>query len=295
MGHDLMDDLETRLRAGRPRAARPDDDAFDPDLLARVSAQPVPRRRGATRTLALPVAAAVTLAATLAIVLVGGPGPVGTPSSAAAIEQTLRWFDPPAGTVLHSRSVETQGGRTTERETWQADGAMRQRVDGEPESSGDAFYDAATNTIYKGMPVKSTVPAELPAGDPVVQKVRHLLQNGLMTVTGPAMHQGVEAWEISLNADAGRPVWKLWVSAADGKPLELRDPGRNGKEPTQVRWETYEVLRGDDAKAQTTLEGAHPTARVVRDPAKVAEALERLGLTKAQPGQAKGRPGPPKR
>jgi hypothetical protein len=238
MGHDLMDD---RLRAARPHSAKPDDDAFDADLLARLQAQPVDRRRGT----ALPVAAAVTLAVTAAILLVGGPGPAGTPASAAAIEQTLRWLDPPAGAVLHSRSVETQGGRTTEREAWQSGDASLQLVDGKPESAGTA-RDA-----------KSTVPEDLPAGDPIVQKVRYLLEHGHMTVTGPETHDGVEAWRISLNADAGRPVWKLWVSTADGKPLELRDPGRDANEAPQViRWETYEVLRGDAATAARQRLGA---------------------------------------
>ena len=66
-----------------------------------------------------------------------------------------------------------------------------------------------------------------------------------MTVTGREMHNGIDTWAISLKPDVGRPVWTLWVSAADGKPVELRDPGRDASEQPQViRWPTYEVLPG---------------------------------------------------
>lgn len=102
-----------------------------------------------------------------------------------------------------------------------------------------------------------------------------------MLVPGRERHNGVDAWAISLRPDAGRPAWTLWVSAADGKPLELQDPGRDAYEPPHVvRWPTYELLRGEDADADAdqllTLRGAHPTARVVRDPARVAAAERRL-------------------
>jgi hypothetical protein len=58
-------------------------------------------------------------------------------------------------------------------------------------------------------------------------------------------HDGADAWAISLKRGEGRPVWTLWVSAADGRPLELRDPGRDANEAPQViHWPVYEVLRG---------------------------------------------------
>ena len=64
-----------------------------------------------------------------------------------------------------------------------------------------------------------------------------------MAVTGPENHNGTEAWAISLKQDAGRPAWTIWVYASDGKPLELRDPGRDANEAPQIiRWPTYEVL-----------------------------------------------------
>jgi hypothetical protein len=96
-----------------------------------------------------------------------------------------------------------------------------------------------------------------------------------MTVTGRTPHNGHDAWEISLIADAGRPVWKVWVSASDGKPLELRDPGRDAnEEPSTIRWETYEVLSGAGAARLATLQGAHPTAKVVTDHDEVNAAWE---------------------
>ena len=61
------------------------------------------------------------------------------------------------------------------------------------------------------------------------------------------------------------------MSVADGKPLELRDPGRDASEPPQViSWSTYEVLPASGADRLLTLTGAHPSARVVRDAAQVA-------------------------
>jgi hypothetical protein len=286
MGPDLTDDLDRRLRAARPRAARADEHAFDADLLARVREQPIAARR---RAVALPVAAGATLTATAVVLLGGGPGPVGGPSSAAAVSQALHWLSPPRGTTLHVRSVATQGGRTTTRELWQSadhPASQRERFGGQIayETARDGLYDPATDTIYagaeggaSGKAAPGTPGANLPPGDAVVDKVRILLQEGHMTVTGREMHNGTEAWAISLKRDAGRPVWTLWVSAADGKPLELRDPGRDANEAPQViRWPTYEVLPGTGAQRLLTLKSAHPSARVVDDPAQSAAAARRL-------------------
>jgi hypothetical protein len=292
--HDVTDDLDRRLRAARPRAARVEDDAFDGALLARVRHQPVAARRTVPRAVALPVAAGVTLTATAAVMLGGGPGDVGGPSSAAAITQALRWLSPPPGTVLHSRSVETQDGRTTAREIWQSSddpAAQREAVDGprDYEIAGAALYDPAGDTIYdapsgqapsdKAPSPRKAADERLPVADPIVAKVRMLLGEGHMEVRGRELHDGVDAWAIALKPGAGRPVWTLWVAAADGKPLELRDPGRDASEaPQAVRWSTYEVLPEAAAAAQTTLSGAHPSARVVRDPAQAAAAAQRLGI-----------------
>ena len=277
MEHDVTHDLDRRLRAARPAAARIDEDAFDAELLTRLREGPIARRRSVPRGVAVPVAAGVTLTATALVMLGGAPGDVGGPSSAAAITQALHWLSPPSGTILHVRSVETQGGRTTTREFWQsADDpkAARLRVGGSEsyETAGENRYDPATDTIHVG----GAPPAgqlgkpgggrATPSGDPIVAKVKMLLQDGQLKVTGREVHNGVEAWEIALRPDAGRPVWKLWVATADGKPLELRDPGRDANEAPQViRWPTYEVLRGAGAARLLTLRGAHPTADVVRD------------------------------
>jgi hypothetical protein len=111
-----------------------------------------------------------------------------------------------------------------------------------------------------------------------VTKVRMLLQDGRMTVTGRELHDGIDAWAISLNPDVGRAGWTLWVSVADGKPLEVRDPGRNaGDQPQVIRWSVYETLADDTATHPLlTLAGAHPTAHVVHDPAQAAAAEQSL-------------------
>jgi hypothetical protein len=308
--HDLTDDLHRRLRAARPAAAHVDEHAFDGDLLTRVQQEPIAARRAVPRAVSMPIAAGVIVVASAAVVLGGGPDSVGGPASAAAItQQTLSWLDPPAGTILHVRSVETMGTQTTTREYWEsADDphAERELVEGTTtyEASGDALYDPATNTIYDpysspkstaGGPAdknsaKGTIanpaPAaagktgedSAPAADPVVSKVRVLLEEGVMTVTGPELHDGVDTWAVSLKADLGEPVWTLWVSVADGKPVELRDPGSNASaQPQVIRWPVYEVLNADAATQQLlTLTGAHPSADVVHDPAQAAAAAQRL-------------------
>lgn len=286
MAHDVTDELDRRLRAARPAMARVDEDAFDAQLLARVREQPIAARRTVRRAVAVPVAAGVTLTATAVVMLGGGPGDVGGPSSASAITQALRWLNPPRGTILHVRSVETQGAQTTTRELWQSAShpqSERQVITGAQsfETAGDGLYDPATDTIYDspaGAPAAGK-PGDgaMPAGDPLVDKVRILLAEGRMTVTGREIHNGTAAWAISLKPDAGRPVWTLWVSAADGKPLELRDPGRDASEQPQViRWPTYEVLPGSDANGLLTLTGAHPSARVVHDANRAEAAAQRL-------------------
>jgi hypothetical protein len=77
--------------------------------------------------------------------------------------------------------------------------------------------------------------------------------------------EGKDVWAVSLKADAGRPVWTLYVSRVDGRPLELFDPGRDANEaPQTIRWPVYEVLRDvADPTALLTLQGAHPGARVI--------------------------------
>jgi hypothetical protein len=298
MEHDVMQ----RLRAARPRV---DDDAFDAELLARVREQPIETRtrRSLPRAVAIPVAAGVTLTVTGVVMLAGGPGDVGGPSSASAITQALHWLDPGADQILHARSIATQDGRTTTREVWQssddpADQRLRVEDASTYEVSGDAFYDPATDTIYDGPSgpaakgaaggaavEKSRVPVPankgrdpaLPSGDPIVEKVRILLSEGHMSVTGLENHNGTQAWAISLKPDAGRPAWTIWVDAGNGKPLELRDPGRDaGEAPQTIRWTSYEVLPDTGADRLLTLTGAHPTARVVHDPAEVDAARQRL-------------------
>ena len=294
MAHDL--DIDARLRAARPRAAVHDPQAFDARLLDTVRRQPVAARRSIPRSVTLATVAALAVAA--AVLLGGGPDGVGGPSAAAAITRALHWLNPPSGTVLHARSSETQGARTTIREVWQsADDPAGERVvittgAQRYETSRGYLYDPAANTIYAVDTPSPPDGAELRYGDPIVQKVKTLLEQGDMEVSGPVTHHGTSAFAISLKATAARPTWTLWVSAADGRPLELRDPGRDASEAPQViTWSSYEVLSGSSASAQASLRTAHPDARVVADPEAVDAALSRLtGVTSeevAKPGAAK--------
>ena len=254
------------------RAAHADEDAFDAALLARVREQPIAARRTVPRAVAVPVAAGVTVTATAVVMLGGGPGDVGGPSSASAITQALHWLNPPPGTILHVRSVETLGGADHHARVLAVGGPPRLRA---PARRGRAGLrdrgqralrpghrhdlrraarrrgrrrptsKAGAEKRRAGTPASGKPGDGLPAGDPIVDKVRILLQEGQMVVSGREIHNGTEAWAISLKPDVGRPVWTLWVSAADGKPLELRDPGRDASEQPQViRWPTYEVLPG---------------------------------------------------
>jgi hypothetical protein len=267
MEHAVRDELERRLHASRPEVAG---DAVDEALLERVRALPVERRRVAPRV--APVAALAAVIAAAVVLLTGGPG--GTPSASALTQAALRWFTPPAGTILHVRSVATQGGVTTTRENWvSADHPEQEREllttrGVTQETAGESSYDAATNTIHEAPAEKAgkSPLAGLPASDEIVGKVRVLLEQGDMVVSGRATIDGQDAWAISLKADAGRPVWTLYV-ADDGRPLELRDPGRDANEaPQTIRWPLYEVLRDvANPDALVTLQGAHPGARVVTD------------------------------
>jgi hypothetical protein len=287
MGNDVIDDLDRRLRAARPAAAEPEWGAVDDDLLARVREQPLAARRTLPRAVPIAAAAGVTLTAAVAVMLAGGPGDIGGPSSAAAIsQQALRWLEPAGHTVLHTRAIETRSGTRTAHEYWvsadnPADAREIETGDGgDLERSGDAFYDAMTNTIYDppagaktglgGTPVDKRIGAT----DPMVLRVRTLLRGGDMTVSDRTESiAGVQSWKISLKSGLNRRPWSMWVDASNGKPIELRDPGDGDQ---VIRWTIYEVLPDSHAASLTTLEGAHPTARVVRDQAQIEAAQERL-------------------
>jgi hypothetical protein len=190
--------------------------------------------------------------------------------------------------VLHTRAVETQGESTQVVEFWQAadhPGAARTRVTGSGpafETAGDQLYDPSTDVIYDvpggDKDGKSPVPIGGSAlGDPMVTKVRMLLQRGDMVVSGPEDHGGTRAYVIALKPDVGRPVWRLWVSAADGRPLELSDPGRDANEaPQEIRWPVYEVVPAADASSSLSLPAAHPDARVVDDADAAGAAMQRI-------------------
>ncbi len=300
-------DVDERIRAARPPIA---DSEPDDALLRRVMAQPVPRRR--RRPVAIPAVAVAALVAA-AFVLLGGD----TPENASALSQAMRWFDPPAGTILHSRIVDDNGQA---REFWVDVGHPEHSRTIEPdglEVGAGAIYDPATNTVYldngrrpsavKGgkdtedmakrdaikkakldaedpgatetrpAPGRVDKPADenLPAGDPFVAKVRVLIDLGHAVVKGREVHDGVDAWAITLAAGERAP-WTVWVRADNGKPLAFTDPGdpARDKAPENGVWATYEKLdRGD---VPLTVRAAHPDAKVVTDGAQFDARLQRV-------------------
>ena len=111
------------------------------------------------------------------------------------------------------------------------------------------------------------------AGDTIVAKVRTLLAIGNAEVRGRAVYNGHDAWVIGLKPGEGGPDWKLYVSADDGKPLGLHDPGRGRDAPEDAKWSTYEIAPDS---TPLTLTAAYPDARVVRDDAEYSAAMERF-------------------
>jgi hypothetical protein len=158
-------------------------------------------------------------------------------------------------------------GKTVDRSAPASPSATKKTVPAPPRATEQQEQKATTKTA--GDPMI--------AGDPIIGKVRLMLQRGDMQVSGPQLHDGTDAWAISSKPNGGRPVWTLWVSASDGKPLELRDPGDGDQ---AVRWTTYEVLPAERATQQLSLTAAHPTARVVRDLDQALAAQRRLGIVK---------------
>lgn len=172
MEHPVNDPVHDRLRAARPNEAAVPDTAFDRELLERLMAQPMPHRHQAASRRLSPRRAVLAVAAVTAaaIALAGGPGFIGGPSAApAAVTEAMRWFDPPAGTILHFRSeltsVTPEGGtREVVQELWQsADDPARlrkiERADGVvAESVGGDLYDRERQTIYVEVPAR---PGEL--------------------------------------------------------------------------------------------------------------------------------------
>lgn len=283
MAHDMTDILDRRLLASRPSAADASAYACDEALLDRLREQPIAARRAVPVKVATPVAAGVAAVAAGLLLLGGGPG---SPDAAAAVTQTLHWLTPSPGTILHARSVETNRGDVTTRDYWQSGddpSKLRERIDGQRsfERSGDEYYDPATNTIYApgdgvnkaklpGAIVPPAKDGSLPAGDPMVIKVRMLLAAGHMEVGDLDHHNGVDAWPISLKPGLDRQPWTLWVSADDGKPLELHDGYQT------IRWTAYDVTSGDGNAAVLSVRAAHPDAQVVTDPEAVMQAEARL-------------------
>jgi hypothetical protein len=109
-----------------------------------------------------------------------------------------------------------------------------------------------------------------------VNEIRRLLRTGAARVGGETVHDGVDAFPITVSPGGAR--WTMWARADDGRPLELRVDGRVPDAPglETVRWPVYEVVPGDRAQRLLTIAGAHPGAKRVRDASAYAAAERRL-------------------
>lgn len=113
------------------------------------------------------------------------------------------------------------------------------------------------------------------AGDTTVAEIRTLLERGRARVVGRESHDGVEAYVIELHASGKRRT--LWTAVSDGRPLELRiDDGPGTAALQTTTWRVYELLSGGSADALVTERGAHPDARIVRDPDAFEAAQARM-------------------
>jgi hypothetical protein len=308
MGHLVSDDLDRRLRATAPAV---DAQAYDAALLERVRALPVqPRSR---RRRAAPLVALAAAAVAAIVLLAGGPG--GGPATASAIEQALRWFDPPHGTVLHIRMTEVaRDGTRLEREVWQsADDPARERdlvrrgdTVYETAGKGEAIYDPATDTIYEsaggqGQAVPGLKPVEgMSAADKA--KSAKLAKDG--KVPGPdAKGQGVPAEEPvggpivskvrSLLAGGravvrgrvthdGQAAWAIGLKPGLARPgwtlwIAAADGRPLGLHDPGGLDATWSVYEVQPGgDARLTLTAAHPGARLVHDLDQYSAALQRL-------------------
>jgi len=232
------------------------------------------------------------------------------PEPASAAERARVALAAPVGTILHvvtdTRAVGADARALAARsETWQdtappygrrevATGAGGRRTEVASVGGRDAFYDAARNTIYvepeggAGQPALG-VPEPAPAaggattGEPLVDQVRLLLDEGRLRETGRAVVD--ERAAVRLAWDDGHAEYAYLVDAETYAPLEWRIRDRDGATTTIV-FRTYEGLeRTDGTRALLDLTAQHPGARVVRDAAAYRAAYDRvLGSAAPPPG-----------
>jgi hypothetical protein len=107
-------------------------------------------------------------------------------------------------------------------------------------------------------------------------QIRKLLGQGKAELGPETTHAGITALPITFwpnGTGPESPRWTLWTVADDGRPLELRIDNGPGTDPLQTtRWTVYELVDS----APLTLTGAHPGARIVRDPDAYEAATARL-------------------
>jgi hypothetical protein len=189
----------------------------------------------------------------------------------------------PAGDEAAARAAKRAAagpaGRAAPRETEPAaEAAARAAKQAVPADASAAEKAAAGAQAKRAVAFLPPGKAREASGDPTVTKIRTLLASDRAAVRGREVHDGVEAWAISLKPGIGGPAWTLWVAVADGRPLALHDPGDagTGDKAEDDRWTAYDVQPAAGAEALLTVAAAHPGARVVRDAVRYDAASRRL-------------------
>jgi hypothetical protein len=257
-----LDELERDLYAlAEPR---PGDDELRVALRTRLAPVQRPRRRRPSSRSLLPAAAAVAAAAVAAAVFLGGNRPPA--AHAAVLRRTLAAVTPPAGTILHVKTVDTENGIRFVGEWWQQTDApyASRGLKGEPghevEFADDGrtsyTYDPASNTIYERPDTAAPV-----LNDPIAL-VRGELADGKAQFDGTVVIGGLSLYSIKLSSGV-----VAYVDETSYAPRYIDSPQQNG---TTARFvvATYEYLPATAANELLLNEVAqHPDARVDSNPA----------------------------
>lgn len=243
MTHDdsTLELLERDLQA--LAAAQPGDDRFRLALRAQLAPAPIRVKRHRPRLrFAISAAAAAAAATTAIVVAFVGVGGNGGPSvaDAAILHRTLAAVTSPANTILHVKTLDTQGGTEFVGEWWQqssppyasrgSKGSIGQAGEFADDGTTSSFYDPSTNTIYEH-------PDQGPATftDPV-SLIRQQLTDRQADLAGTTTIDGQSLYEIKLEGGI-----TAYVDKSSYIPRYLDEPPRNG---TTVRLQvvTYEYL-----------------------------------------------------
>lgn len=244
---------------------------FQSELEAAIGREQARRRRRApVLRVAVAAAAAAALAAGAFTTLPGDPGgQLVEPASAA--ERAAAALTAPPGSIVHVATVVEQSSPDGSRtgwtvESWQSTAppyGVREIVtgaDGEAIESATVdgvhqVYDARSNTVRVGAEARTPAPA---TAQPFRDQVLDLLRTGKLTQSGRATVGGRQT--ISFAWNDGHTRYEYTVEAGTYEPVRWRFAPADASSETTLSFETYEILRTDEATLDLTR--LHPGARV---------------------------------